>query len=238
MANTPSKRRGITLGARTNVTPALDQLMSQPEAPAADDTAANTAVKTDVMTEQVAELRRMKDDLDASWRRQTEALQRQLQDLERQRDEMGLQAGRLQASGQTPRTSGRVGVLLALLALTAVAALGFESWSRLEYMAHDLSRVGNDFSRLAPQVQAVRGEVVSLTSGMAQTNSAVGSLREDASGMRSDLGSTREAVERLPKEKTAVQTAASDKRGTPRTVPRNATTMTNPYRIMRPRMPW
>ena len=217
MANTPSKRRGITLGARTNVTPALDQLMSQPEAPAADDTAANTAVKTDVMTEQVAELRRMKDDLDASWRRQTEALQRQLQELERQRDEMGLQAGRLQASGQTPRTSGRVGVLLALLALTAVAALGFESWSRLEYMAHDLSRVGNDF---------------------AQTNSAVGSLREDVSGMRSDLGSMREAVERLPKEKTAVQTAASDKRGTPRTVPRNATTMTNPYRIMRPRMPW
>ena len=232
MANTPSKRRGITLGARTNVTPALDQLMSQPEAPAADDTAANTAVKTDVMTEQVAELRRMKDDLDASWRRQTEALQRQLQELERQRDEMGLQAGRLQASGQTPRTSGRVGVLLALLALTAVAALGFESWSRLEYMAHDLSRVGNDFSRLAPQVQAVRGEVVSLTSGMAQTNSAV------VSGMRSDLGSMREAVERLPKEKTAVQTAASDKRGTPRTVPRNATTMTNPYRVMRPRMPW
>ena len=238
MANPPSKRRGITLGARTNVTPALDQLMSQPEAPAADDTAANTAVNPDVMTEQVAELRRMKDDLDASWRRQTEALQRQLQDLERQRDEMGLQAGRLQASGQTPRTSGRVGVLLALLALTAVAALGFESWSRLEYMAHDLSRVGNDFSRLAPQVQAVRGEVVSLTSGMAQTNSAVGSLREDVSGMRSDLGSMREAVERLPKEKTAVQTAASDKRGTSYNVPRNATTMANPYRGMCPRMPW
>ena len=151
---------------------------------------------------------------------------------------MALHAGQLQASGQTPRASGRVGVLLALLALTAVAALGFESWSRLEYMAHDLSRVGNDFSRLAPQVQAVRGEVVSLTSGMAQTNSAVGSLREDVSGMRSDLGSIREAVERFPKEKTAVQTAASDKRGTPYHVPRNATTMTNPYRAMRPRIPW
>ena len=122
--------------------------------------------------------------------------------------------------------------------LTAVAALGFESWSRLEYMAHDLSRVGNDFSRLAPQVQAVRGEVVSLTSGMAQTNSAVGSLREDVSGMRSDLGSIREVVERLPKERTAVQSAASDKRGPSYNVPRNATTMANPYRGMRPRMPW
>ncbi len=238
MANTPSKRRGITLGARTNVTPALDQLMSQPEAPAADDTSGKPAVDPDLITKQLAELRRMNADLDASWRVHTEELKRQLQELERQRDEMALQAGQLQASGRTSRASGRVGVLLALLALTAVAALGFESWSRLEYMAQDLSRVGNDFSRLAPQVQDVRGEVLSLTSGMAQTNSAVGSLREDVSGMRSDLGSIREAVERLPKEKAAVQTAASDKRGASRNLPRNATTMTNPYRVMRPRMPW
>lgn len=248
MAKPPSKLRGITLGARLDSAASLDPLSVQPAASlshtsdqtrSAAETAAGDPGATEVtMPEQFVELLRMNADLDIRWRHQAEQLQKQLQQLEQQRDQIALQTRQLQALEQTRQTSGRLGVLLALLALSGVAALGFHTWPQLQDVAGDVTRVSAGVGQLGPQLQAVRGQVTSLASDMGQMGSAMASLRDDVSGVRSDLGSLRQTVDTLPEKRGVVQADAGGTRGAAHTLPRNATTMNNPYWAMRPRMPW
>jgi prefoldin subunit 5 len=248
MAKPPSKRRGITLGPRADSAAALDRLSIQPAPsislapdqtrPDPETADGDPEVAAESMSEQVVELRRMNADLDSRWRRQAEQLQTQLQQLEQQRDQIARQARQLHALEQTRQTSGRLGVLLGLLALAGAAALGFHTWPRLQDVAADLNRMSTGVAQLAPQLQALGRQVTALTSDMGQMGSSAASLREDVSSVRSDLGSLRQAVNASSEGKGAVQADAGGKRRAAYTVPRNATTMSNPYRGMRPMMPW
>jgi prefoldin subunit 5 len=244
MARPPSKRRGITLGTRADSPDALDLLNIQPASSlspasdqtgsAADDTGDDPAAATEALHKQLAELQRRNADLDKRWRDQAE----QMRQLEEQRNQVALQTSRLQAMDQKRQRSGRLGVLLSLLALSAIAALGYHTWPRLEYMAGDLNRMTTGVAQISPQLQAVRGEVTSLSSNVGQMGSDMASLRQDVSGMSSDLVSLRKALDTSPVNKGAVQARAAGTPGTVRTLPRYSTTMSNRYRGMRPRIPW
>jgi prefoldin subunit 5 len=248
MAKPSSKRRGITLGPRADSAAALDLLSTQPSAsvsltpdqtrPAAGTVGGDPGATPETMPDQLVELRRMNADLDTRWRRQAEQLQGQLQLLEQQRDQIALQARQLQALEQTRRTSARLGVLLALLAITATAALGFHTWPRLQEVAGDVNRVSTGVAQLSPQLQTVRGQLTTLNSEMDQMGGAMTSLQQDVSSARSDLGSLRQVVDSMPKKGGTVRVDAGGRRSAAYGLPRNATTMSNPYRAARPMMPW
>ncbi len=249
MAKSPSKRRGITLGARADSAASLDLLSVRPAAsvsrspdqtPSAVESAGgDPGASPETMPDHLVQLRRMNADLDSSWWRQAEQLQKQFEQLEQQRDQIALQTLQLQALGQARQRSGRLRVLLTLLILAGMGALGFHTWPRVQDLAGDLNRVATGAGQLAPQLQAVREQVTSLTSltsDLGQMGSTVAALREDVSGVRSDVGSLRRTVDTLRDDKGAVQAGAT--RTAAHTLPRNATTMVNPYRGMRPGMPW
>lgn len=248
MAKALSKRRGITLGPRVGSAASLEELSAQMaaslsptpgqtpfavEADGVDPGAEPKAVKAGL-----EEHRRRDAELDIRWRRQDEQLQTQLRQLEEQREQIALQARQLQALEQNRRKSARIGVLLSLMTLSAVAALGFHTWPPLQEVASDLSRVSLGLGQLAPQVQAVRGEMTALTSDLGQMGGTMTSLRKDVSDLRSDLGFLRQAVHTLPESKGPVQADTGVRRGAAQTLPRTATTMGSPYRGMRPMMPW
>lgn len=246
MAKAPSKRRGITLGSRADSVTALDLLYRPPApsaTPAADPTrpdpeAAGQSGAAAEMSGQVDELRRLNADLENRWRKQVDDIERQLQQLDQQRDQIARQSRELLALEQRRAASGRVGALLALLAFAGVAALGVHGWPWLRGVAEDFDRMSAGVAELAPQLQAVRGQVTALGSDEGQMDGAMASLREDVAGVRSDLSSLRRAVDTLSEGKGAAPTNVADRRGSATTWPYNATTMTSPYRTGRPMMPW
>jgi uncharacterized phage infection (PIP) family protein YhgE len=246
MAKAPSKRRGITLGYGAGNVPALDLSTVQPTAPvslAPDQTkpgaadvgdGSDTAATLKTMAEDLAKLRRTNADLERHWKHQA----KRLQQLERQREEIELETRRLDALGQRRRASGRLGILLALLAITGVAALGFHTWPRLQEVTDEVSRVSSNLDQITPQLESVNGKLSSLTSNMGQMGSAVASLRDDVSGVRTNLGALRGTVDPVPANRGAAQANVSGARGAAPTLPRNMTTMRGPYPAMRPMMPW
>lgn len=247
MAKAPSKRRGITLGARADSATALDLLSTPPAppgTPAPDETppARATAGQPDAsaapMTAQLDELRRLNADLDSRWRQQAEQVDRQLLQLEQQRDQIAQQTRALLALEQRRAASTRVGTLLALLAVVGVSALGFHGWPWLRAVAEDVNRVSIGVTALAPQLQTVRGQVLALTSDDGPMDRAVASLREEVAGVRSDLGSLHRAVDNLSEGKGAVQANAGERPSTANTRPHQAKAMANPYWTARPMMPW
>lgn len=245
MAKPPGKRRGITLGARADSASPLDLLSVQPSpspAPESDPTrpagefVGQLGASAGPLTEQLEELRRLNGALESRWRDQAEQLERQLQALTQQRDQIAQQTRQLLALEQSRAASARKAVLLGLLALAGVAAVGFHGWPWLRAVAQDVHQVSAGVTELAPQLAAVRGEMVSLSSDKGEMGSAVASLREDVAGVRSDLGSLRQAVDTLSGTEGAVPASAGNRRSN--RLPHTATTMNNPYRTMRPMMPW
>lgn len=244
MAQPPSKRRGIQLGYGAETPPALGLSTAQPTTPLSltPDQArpgpgglgndSDASLKT--MAEQLVELRRINADLELRWKRQT----KQLRELERARDEIARQTSQLQALQQTRQSSGRLGILLALLALTGIAALGFHTWPQLQEVAGETRRVNASVTQLAPHLQAVDGQVSSLVSDMGRMGSAMTALRKDVSGVHSDLGALHQTVDTLSKAKGPVEANAGATRSAAHTVPRNATTMRSPYPPMHPMRPW
>lgn len=240
MAKPPSKRRGITLGVRADsATPEL--LTAQPlpsgtpesdSARPAADTAHTRGAASGPTAEQIDQLSRLNADLESRWRDQAEQLERQMHELTQQRDQIAQQGRQLLALEQRRAASARRGVLLGLLALTVVAALGFHGWPWLRAVAEDFDRLGAGVAELAPELAAVRGQMASLRS---ETGTAT-ALRKDLAGVRSDLSSLRQAVDALSERESAVPADAGGRRS--QTLPHNATTMNNPYRTMRPMMPW
>ena len=241
MAKAPNTRRGITLGPRAESAAALDLLSAQPAAStslASDQTrhAADPIGATpETLPDRLVELDRLNADLDRRWRSQAEQLQEQSRQLEQQRDEIALQTRQLHTLEQRRKRSGRLGVLLALLAISGVGALGFHTWPQVQHLAGHLNRVSTGAGQATPELLAVRGQLTSLTSELGQMGSAMTSLRENVSGVRSDLGTLRQTVDTLPVRSGVVQANAH---GAARPSPRSATTMANPYRGMRPMMPW
>jgi hypothetical protein len=222
MARLANKRRGITLGPRTDSAATLDLLGAKPAAtdktPPAGETAGGApGAGADAMPEQLVQLQRANADLDMRLRHQAE---------------------QLRALEQNRRTSRRRGVLLSLLALACVAALGFHTWPQIQDLAGDVNRAYTSLGQIAPQLQSVRGRVTSLTSDLGQMGSAMASLREDVSDVRSDLGSLRQATITVPEGNGAMQANVGGTRSIAHALPGNATTMRNPYRTTRPRMPW
>lgn len=248
MAKAPSKRRGITLGPRAQDASSIElltgrpsvagSLTSNPPASPIGTEVGDAGADPDGMTGELARLGRMSVDLDIRWRRQAEQLREHLQRLEHQGEQLAAQSRQLQALEQAPQTPGRLGVLLSLLPLAAVAALGFHTWPRLQEVAADLSHVSADVRHLAPDLQAVRLQVSSLTSEVGKVGSTMASLRENISGVRSDVGSLRQTVGTLPKVRDAVAADATGARGVAHAFPRQVAVMTQPYWAVRPMMPW
>jgi hypothetical protein len=249
MAKPPIKRRGISLGALADSTASLDLLSASPTAsdfltPDQTRTATETAegdpdANLETILEHLIQLSRLNTDIDTYWRQQTDQLQKQFHLLEQQRDEIAQQALKLQAIERSRQASRRLGILVGLLALAGAGAFGFHAWPRIQDLASDWNRVATGMSQFAPQLQAVGERVTSLTSltsDIDQMGSAVAALREDVSGMHSDVGSLRRIVDTLGEGQGAMQ--AGRTRTAAHTMPRNATTMVNPYRGMRPGMPW
>ena len=242
MAKSPSKRRGIMLGYQDGETPALELPDTRPTAalslkpeqtrPGAEGVGDDALTTLKAMADDLAELRRTHADLEMRWKRQAE----QLEELERQREEMALETHRPEAPTPTRRQSGRLGFLLALLALSAIAALGYHSWPRLQEAAVEVSRVHNSLHQIAPQLETAHEQVTSLTTDIGQMGGAVASLREDVSAVRSDVGALRQTVDTLPRDKGATQ--ANTTRSAAPTLPGTATTMRGPYRAMHPMRPW
>jgi chromosome segregation ATPase len=227
------------LGYQDGETPALelpdtrptDALSLKPEqtGPGAEGVAGDALTTLKAMADDLAELRRTHADLEMRWKRQAE-------ELERQREELALATHRPEAPTPTRRQSGRLGFLLALLALSAIAALGYHSWPRLQEAAVEVSRVHNSLHQIAPQLETAHEQVSSLTTDIGQMGGAVASLREDVSAVRSDLGALRRTAEAQPQGKGATQASAT--RSAALTTPRTATTMRSPYRAMHPMMRW
>jgi len=245
MAKPPRKRRGIQLGARAESAPTLDLLSAEP---AASENLKSDTVPSDVdadgsesrigpamLTEQLAQLRRMNADLEDRLRCQAE----QLRQMEQHGEQIASQERQLQALVQARRASSRLGFLLGLLVISGVGAVGFHAWPRIQDAAGDWNRVTHGVAELAPQLQAVRGQVSSLTSDMGQMGSAVATLRKDVSDMRSDRGSVRRAADTVSESKSTANADAGAKRSAAYGLPHNAMTMANPYRrVMRPMMRW
>lgn len=247
MAKVPSRRRGIALGPRADSATALDRLNAQcglakssladPVEPAARAAGGEPGTPGAVL-EQLEALRLRDADRDTQWRELTARLHDQLRQMEAQREQLAQHARQLHALSQTRGTSGRLGVLLGLMAVAGVAALGYHTWPRLQEVAGGMSRLGSGVAQLAPQLEAVGGEVTALAAEMQQTAGVLASLRQDLAVARSDLGSLRQTVDALPERKGPQQAEAGARRGEPSTLPRNATTMSNPYWAMGPRRPW
>lgn len=234
MAKVPGKRRGITLGSTAENATSRELLNSQHTvsiSPAADQMRTDVERRLDApeadletMAEQIDQLRRRNGELDSRWRVQAEQMQEQLALMEQQRDQIALQITQFQSLSQARRTSGRLGVLLALLALSGVGALGFHTWPRLQEVRGDLSRMSAGMDRLAPQIQTVSGQLTAL--------------RTDVSGVRTDLGSLRAVVDTQPRGKGTVQANTDGTPSAAHALPPNATTMANPYRTMHRPRPW
>jgi septal ring factor EnvC (AmiA/AmiB activator) len=248
MARPPSKRRGIALGPRADSAASLDRLnaqcrvadssMADQTEPAVRTAGGETGTTPNAILEQLDRLRLGDAERDAQLRELGARLHDQLRQLEDQRDQLAQQSRQLQALTQTRGTPGRLGVLLALMAVAGVAALGYHTWPRLQDVAGGMSRLSTSVAQLAPQLQSVGGEVTVLTAEMQQAAGVLASLRHDLAVARSDLGSLRQTVDALPERKGPVQVDAGARRGDPATLPRNATTMSNPYWAMGPRRPW
>lgn len=246
MARTPGKRRGITLSARAESAASIKQLgaqvaapdhpASRPAPPAPGPIPDHSGTAPEALLGQLDELRRLGAELESRWRHQVEQMQGQELQLQQQRDQIAAQAKQLHTIAETRRTAGRLGVLLSLLTLATIAALGFHTWPRLQDVAGDVNRVGMGVGELAPQLDTVRGNFATLASDLERMGGTVASLRQDVSGVRSDLGSLRQAVANLPTNQAPVQADAGGRRGAA-ALPRGATTMTNPYRMMRPGIP-
>jgi hypothetical protein len=250
MAKAPTKRRGITLGARADnpaaldllnveqpVTSSIDPAPDQARAPA-DGAGADPSVVLDGLREQLADLRRMNAELDSHWQARADRQQEQLRQIERECDEIAAQAARLQALAQSRRRPGRLGVLLSLLAVVGVAALGFHTWPRVQEVAGELNRVSTGVAELAPKLHSVRGELSALSSEMGQMGTAVASLREDVSGARTELGSLRQVAAGSSEKKPRVQAAASPRPAVARASYPGPAAAANPYRVVRPMMRW
>lgn len=248
MARAPSKRRGITLGPRAGSAASLEGLSAQMSAPAssAQDRASSAVEPTDkelgpyseLLLERIESLRRWNAVLESRWLQQAEELQTQMRQMEAQREEIALQARQLQTFVQARRTSRRLGLLLSLLCLVGVGALVFHTWPRLQGLASDIRQVNLRVGRLAPQVQVLRGDVTALNADLGRVASNMESLRQDVSQVRSELGSLRQAVDTPPGGKGQVQADTGGRWGLAQTSPRAATTTGNPYRGVRPIMPW
>lgn len=247
MAKAPSKRRGITLGSRADKAIALDLLSvppppslgpeSDPPSPAPEVAVQRNAPAAPMMA-QLDTLRCLNAELDSRWREQSEQIERQRHQLEQQRDAIARQTRALLALEQRRVASSRVGALLALLTLVGVAALGLQGWPWLRGVAEDVNRVSSGVAALAPQLQAMRGQMAALSVDPGPVDSAMAALREDVAGVRSDLGALRRTVDTLSEAKGALPAKASDLRSTANTRPHNATTMTGPYWSAPPVMRW
>jgi chromosome segregation ATPase len=244
MAKPPSKRRGIQLGYGADAPPPIDLTTAEPtiavslapdqSAPGPKGEGGDLDGPLKTMAEQLAELRRINADLELRWKRQAE----QMQQLEQARDEIALQTRQLQALQQSRQSSGRLGVLLALLALSGIAALGYHTWPQLQEVAGEARHVNTSVTQLAPQLQAVHEQVTSLVSDLGRMGSAMTSLREDVSGVHTDLGALHQTVDNLAQVKGPVEADARATRSAAHTLPRNATTMRTPYPPMHPMRPW
>lgn len=247
MAKAPSKRRGITLGARADKAIPLE-LLSVPPPPSltpepgppspAPEAADERDVTAAPMMAQLDALRRLNAELDSRWRQQSEETERQRHQLEQQRDAIARQTRALLALEQRRAASNRVGALLALLTLVGVGALGLHGWPWLRGVAEDVHRVSSGVAELAPQLQAMRGQMAALSVDAGPMDSAMAALREEVAAVRSDLGALRRTVDTQSEVKGALPAKAGERRSTASTRPHNATTMTNPYWTARPVMPW
>lgn len=239
MAKAPAKRRGITLASHADAQdfpdlfagprPTDSPATGSGEPTAAESRADDSGVGSGELLEQLAELRRISTELDNRWRRQTDQMRQQVRMLEEQREQIIRQTGRLESLEQMRRTSGRVGFLLVLLSLVSVSALTYHTWPRIQGVAGDWERLSAGAARLAPDIDAMRADLSGLRSGVGEMGGSIGSLQADVAGVRADLATLRERVAAVPEALTDTGQ---------RVMPRNAMTMTNPYRSRYPGRPW
>jgi len=223
MATPPTKRRGISLDPRVDTAVSPDLLSGQPT-----PTTGAAAGEPAAIADQLEALHRTNADLQSRWQRQSEQLEQQLGLLEQQRDQIALQTRQLQALERQRRTRGRIAVLLTLLVLVAAGALGFHHWAEIEGLAEDWPRISIGSDRLAPEIQAMRTQLGSLTTDIGRMGSTIASLQQDVSVVRAELGALRQDVASASEARTS----------SPAAVPHSATSMSSSYRSVRPRMPW
>jgi len=219
MAKSPVKRRGISLDPRADTAGPLTELTSR-----------TSESDSPELGELLDALRQLGSDQDARWQRQEERLQQQLHQLQHQQEQIARQSRQLQALEKARREAGRRGALLAVLALVSVAALGYHAWPRVQGVAGELARARTDLNRVAPELQAVRQQ---LASDLGHVSGTMTSVRQDVSGVRSDLASLRKTVDGLPARGDGEQADSATQ-----LLPRDASATADPYRGMRPRMPW
>lgn len=248
MAKPLAKRRGITLGPHDDSAAVLERLnpqgtTSDPSPSSQTALGAKTlggdlAAIVDGIAEQLDQLRLGDADRDARWHEQTQRLQDHLRGLEAQRAQFAHELRQLQDSARTGKGAGRIGLLLALMAVAGVAALGHYTWPRLQGLAGDLDRLSQGVTALGPNLKAVGGELSALTADLQGMGDSLASLRTEVATARSDLGSLRHALDNSPRVKGPAQVETRARQGDPRALSRNATSMGNPYGAMRPGMPW
>lgn len=222
MAKTPAKRRGISLapygdpedfpdlfaGTQPHTTSHGPAEPPEPTESRPDDPAGCSSAPP----QQLAELRRISAELDASWRCQTDQLRQQVRLLEERRP-----------------ASGRVGFLLGVLSLASVGALSYHAWPQIQGMAGDWNRLSAGAAQMAPEMVAMRTHLDGVRSELSGIGGTIRSLQSDLSAVRADLGTLPERVAAAP--------AALTNHGH-RGIARNATSLTNPYRTRHPGMPW
>lgn len=234
MAKSPSKRRGIQLGARAESADALALL----NAPHSDSRAPENDAAPEMMKEQLSELRRLGADLDLHWERQLDQLQEQSRQLTQQRAAITQQSHQLQTLKKHQQSARRAAVLLSLLALTSVTAAGFHAWPRLQDLAGEWDRMSTGFVQLAPKLEAVHGQVDSLSSNMDQIGDNMMGIRKDVSEIRSQAASSTRVAANVPESEPVTKTTTASARTAVYTLPRNRSSRAHPYWNMHGMRPW
>lgn len=251
MAKVPAKRRGITLAPQSDAQDYPDLFADPSEAlaegPAADSepsarpaakparrrrstgTAKSVPEVPAAVLEQLSELERLNLELAERFRRQDERMEAQNRLLAQQREQIARQTRRLESLESVRGNSGRLGMLLMVLSLVSVGALVYHTWPQVQGLADDWNRISAGAERLAPELQALRGQLYGMGEEVAGMGVTVGSLRSDLSGVQSELGTLRERVAATP---AALPSRASQG------VARNTGTLATPYPVRYPGRPW
>lgn len=243
MAKSSNRRRGISLNPSPDKIPTVEQLTQQADAstPQDEQQAPDDADSPPLedLSGLLVQIRHMNAELGRGLEEQWNRQERQLVQLEQQRDQIAEQAEQLRSLRKQRNATARVGVWLSVLSLSAICALAYHAWPKLQDMDYRLERAVSELERPNPELLVARGKMDALAQEANRMDHALTSLREQVLSMNSELGKLRKAVETPPKKNTSqVPVARPANRHYATTPYRSVRYSTNAYRNRHPMQPW
>jgi chromosome segregation ATPase len=207
----PTHRRGISINPVADKTDSVDQLNLQADAstrdaatlsPEADDPAVD-----DEFMELLEQIRHTNAQLGQNLHNQWQRQQVQLQELEEQRQQISAQADQLEVLRKQQNSAARTGVLLSVLALSAIGALAYHAWPMLRDMDQRLEQTIAKLENPDPAFIAARGKVEQLSREAVRMDQSLAALQERVAGVDAEMGKLRKTIDALPKPQETLKVA-------------------------------